>query len=83
MRTNNTVIRKLLWKLFPKTMYTVWTDAHNTGLSKGVDEGRLAQRDFIEQQIRKHDLKDFDDPSLTLGYAHAIKAIRGELRDVA
>jgi len=82
MRRTNATMRKILWKLFPKTMYTVWSDAIRTGTQDGIDKGREAQRQFIEQQIRKHDLTDFDDPSLTLGYTHAVKAIQGHLREV-
>jgi len=73
---------KLLWKLFPNTLNSVQGQATRFAFQQGMEKGRLAQRDFIEQQIRKHNLEDFGDPSLTLGYSHAIAAIRGELRDV-
>jgi len=82
MRRSNATMRKILWRLFPKTMQTVWSDASRRGLQDGVEQGREAQRQFIEQQIRKHNLEDFGDPSLTLGYAHAVKAIQGHLREV-
>jgi len=83
MRKNNKLMRKILWRLFPNTMYIVWSQAIQIGTQDGIEKGREAQRQFIEQQIRKHDLTDFDDPSLTLGYTHAVKAIQGHLRDVA
>lgn len=70
--------RKLLWKLFPNTLYAIWRDA----LIKGQQEGQDSYKSLIDQRIRKHDLSDFSEPNLTLGYTHAVKAIRGELRDV-
>ena len=73
---------KLLTKLFPNTISRIERNATRYAFQQGMEKGRLAQREFIEQQIRKHNLEDFGDPSLTLGYSHAIAAIRGELRDV-
>jgi hypothetical protein len=77
------ITEKLLTKLFPKTISRIEKRATSFAFEQGMNKGRLAQREFIDQQIRKHDLSDFDNPALMLGYAHAVKAIRGELRDVA
>ena len=73
---------KLLWKLFPNTLNSIHGRATRFAFQQGMEKGRDVQREFIDQQIRKHNLEDFGDPSLTLGYSHAIAAIRGELRDV-
>jgi len=82
MKQGNTLLQKLLWRVAPNTMYQVWSDAHRTGFQKGVDEGREIQRELVESRLREHNLKDFGDPSLTLGYAHAVKAMRGEIDEV-
>jgi len=74
----NKVIKKTLWKLFPNTVYQIWKAALDTG----IEQGRKAQQAYIEDNLRRHDLKDFDEPGLTLGYQHAVKAIRGELTEV-
>jgi len=74
----NKVIRKLLWKVAPGAMWEVWRDAHTTGLK----DGKSSVMSDIERNLREHDLKDFDDPSLILGYQHAVKAMRGELTEV-
>ena len=70
--------KKILWKLFPNTLYDIWRLAHNTGMK----DGREAERRLIESRLREHDLKDFDEPALILGYTHAVKAMRGELYEV-
>jgi len=72
------LIRKALWKVIPNTMYEVWTDAHN----RGVKDGQDSLRNLIERDLKLHDVSDFDEPGLTLGYQHAVKAIRGELTEV-
>ena len=77
-----TITERMLFKVFPKTASRIEKRATQFAFTQGMEKGRLAQREFIEQQIRKHNLEDFGDPSLTLGYSHAIAAIRGELRDV-
>ena len=74
----NKATRKLLWKLFPNTLYQIWRAALDTG----IEQGRKAQRAYIEDNLRKHDLSDFDEPALVLGYSHAVKAMRGELYEV-
>ena len=72
------LIRKTLWKVIPNTMYEVWRDAH----TQGVNDGKSSVMAGIERNLAEHDLKDFDDPSLILGYTHAVKAMRGELTEV-
>ena len=72
------ITKKILWKLFPNTLYDIFSYAHN----KGISEGKETERKLIEARLREHDLRDFDDPSLTLGYTHAVKAMRGELYEV-
>ena len=72
------LIRKTLWKVIPNTMYEVWRDAH----TQGVNDGKSAVMAGINRNLAEHDLKDFDDPSLILGYTHAVKAMRGELTEV-
>ena len=70
--------KKILWKLFPNTLYDIFNYAH----TKGIKEGRESERRLIESRLREHDLKDFDEPALILGYTHAVKAMRGELYEV-
>jgi hypothetical protein len=72
------LIRKALWKVFPNTVWEIWRDAHETGQS----DGRSSLMTLIERDLKLHDLSDFDEPGLTLGYQHAVKAIRGELTEV-
>lgn len=72
------LIRRTLWKVIPNTMYEVWRDAH----TQGVNDGKAAVMAGINRNLAEHDLKDFDDPSLILGYTHAVKAMRGELVEV-
>lgn len=72
------LIRKTLWKIVPNTMYEVWRDAHERGLL----DGKQSLRNAIERDLKLHDVSDFDEPGLTLGYKHAVKAIRGELTEV-
>lgn len=72
------LIRKALWKIIPNTMYEIWRDAHE----RGRIEGRDSYQRFIEKNLREHDVSDFDEPGLILGYNHAIKAMRGELTEV-
>ena len=72
------LIRKTLWKVIPNTMYEVWSDAHERGLL----DGKQSLRNAIERDLQLHDVSDFDEPGLTLGYKHAVKAIRGELTEV-
>ena len=74
----NKAIRKLLWAIAPGTMWEVWRDAHTTGVKDGKDSLKAA----IERDLKLHDVSDFDEPGLTLGYKHAVKAIRGELTEV-
>ena len=74
----NKLIRRTLWKLVPNTMYEVWTDAHN----RGVKDGQDSLRNLIERDLKLHDVSDFDEPGLTLGYQHAVKAMRGHLTEV-
>jgi len=72
------LIRKTLWKIAPNTMYDIWRDAHETG----VRDGKESLMSLIERDLKLHDVSDFDEPGLTLGYKHAVKAIRGELTEV-
>jgi len=74
----NKVIKKTLWKVFPNTVWEIWREAHR----RGVIDGKDTQRSYYEKNLREHDLKDFDNPALILGYNHAIKAMRGELTEV-
>jgi len=72
------LIRKTLWKVIPNTMYEVWSDAHE----QGMRDGKSSLMTLIERDLKLHDVSDFDEPGLTLGYKHAVKAIRGELTEV-
>ncbi len=65
-----TRMAKLLWKLFPNTVYSIWIAAHN----KGMELGRSAEQREVEQRLMMHHVKDFGKPTLTLGYEQARNA---------
>ena len=66
---------KLLWKMFPHTVYAIWLTAHN----KGMELGRSAEQKDVDRRLMKHHVKDFGKPSLTLGYEQARKAALGRI----
>jgi hypothetical protein len=74
----NKIIKKLLWKIAPGAMWEVHRDAH----AAGVSDGKSSLMTLIERDLKLHDVSDFEEPGLTLGYRHAVKAIRGELTEV-
>ena len=61
---------KIVWKLFPRTTYSIWIGAHN----KGMELGRSAEQREVEKRLMMHHVKAFGKPSLTLGYETARNA---------
>lgn len=68
-------IIKVLWKLFPNSIYELWL----TSFNKGMESGRRQERRDVHTRLVQHDLSDMGKPSLTLGYHTAKKAALGEI----
>jgi len=68
-------IVKLLWKLFPNSVWELWQTSFNDGLASG----RRQEKREVHARLTQHDLSDMGKPSLTLGYHTAKKAALGEI----
>jgi len=69
------LIVKLLWRLFPNSVWELWLASFN----KGMESGRRQELRDVHARLVRHDLADMGKPSLTLGYHTAKKAALGEI----
>jgi len=64
-------------RLFPNQLI----DSYQEGFSKGRSVGVLAERVDTLSRLEKHNVRDFSNPYLRMGYDQAIAAVQDRLKE--
>lgn len=64
-------------RVFPNQMI----DSYREGFNKGRSVGVLAERVDILSRLDQHNVRDFSNPYLRLGYDQAVAAVQDRLKE--
>lgn len=56
-------------------------DSYREGFDRGRSAGVLAERLDVISRLERHNLRDFSNPYLRLGYDQALAAVQDRLKD--